>query len=81
MGQMTGCFYWMADTSSIDGRRGKQFLFALSVFKINIESAIVCASRMTKIVETFFYDYRLPTNAFFTHILYPCFFYANYATL
>ena len=64
-------FYWMADTSSIDGQRGKQFLFALSVITINIESAIVCASRMKNIMETFFYDYRLPPNAFFTHILYP----------
>ena len=64
-------FYWMADTSSIDGQRGKQFLFALSVIKINIESAIVCASRMKNIMESFFYDYRLPPNAFFTHILYP----------
>ena len=74
-------FYWMADTSSIDGQRGKQFLFALSVITINIESAIVCASRMKNIMETFFYDYRLPPNAFFTHILYPWSFYTNYATL
>ena len=48
MGQMTGCFYWMAETSSIDGRRGKRFVFALSLTKTDIESAIVGADRMKK---------------------------------
>ena len=48
MGQMTGSFYWVAETSSIDGRRGKRFVFALSVIKTDIESAIVGADRMKK---------------------------------
>ena len=48
MGQITGCFYWMAETSSIDGRRAKRFVFALSVIKTNIESAVVGADRMKK---------------------------------
>ena len=72
MGQTTGVFYWMAETSSIDGRRGKRFLFALSVIKNNIESAIVGTGRMKKLMKKISYDYRLPSNAFFAQ---------NYATL
>ena len=48
MGQMTGSFYWVAETSSIDGRRGKRFVFAIAVIKTDIESAIVGADRMKK---------------------------------
>ena len=54
MGQMTDCFCWMAETSSIDGRRGKRFVFALSLIKTDIESAIVGADRMKKNHEIIF---------------------------
>ena len=49
----------MAETSSIDGRRGKRLVFALSLIKTDIESAIVGADRMKKSHEIIFLLFNL----------------------